>query len=109
MSAPKTKQLPPQITNPFSTILEGIEEIKALVAKSSTPVASNDVSKKNEKPVRVKIAAETIDCSVRHVYKLCADGKLPHLRNGKGRFLFYKSELISWIENGRKGPISNNV
>jgi excisionase family DNA binding protein len=50
------------------------------------------------KLVDATVVAESMGCSVKHVYKLAATGQLPHYRIG-GLVRFDPDKILAWIQS----------
>ena len=51
----------------------------------------------DEKPLSFSEAAEYLDVSKSHLYKLTSQAKIPHFKPNK-RLYFYKIELTEWTQ-----------
>lgn len=56
---------------------------------------------KNDKPHTVESAADYLDISVAHMYKLTSTGSIPHYKPGGKRIYIYESDLDDYIRSGR--------
>lgn len=54
-------------------------------------------------PLSTREAARVIGCSVWTVRQTLMPLGLPHFRCGGGRLLFYKNQIVRWIQNQQKG------
>ena len=93
------------ITNPelLKAFLEPIvnemvdERVKQELEKR---MASIKARNEPERPILIEDAAEILGYSRSHMYTLCREKKIPHVK--KGRWLyFYISELNQWLDEGR--------
>jgi excisionase family DNA binding protein len=50
--------------------------------------------------LNIREVAEITGLSVSSLYKLTAQGKIPHYKPS-GRLLFKSSEILQWVERGR--------
>ena len=50
------------------------------------------------KPLTLKEAAEFLDLSQSHLYKLTSERKIPHFKPSGKKIYFDKSELIQWLK-----------
>ena len=63
-------------------------------------MASIKARNEPERPILIEDAAEILGYSRSHMYTLCREKKIPHVK--KGRWLhFYVSELNEWLEEDR--------
>jgi hypothetical protein len=56
-------------------------------------------------PLSTRDAARVIGCSVWTVRQTLMPLGLPHFRCGGGKLIFYKNQIIRWIENQQKGAL----
>ena len=62
-------------------------------------MASIKARNEPERPILIDDAAEILGYSRSHMYTLCREKKIPHVK--KGRWLhFYVSELNEWLRKG---------
>jgi hypothetical protein len=54
-------------------------------------------------PLSSREAARVIGCSTWTLRQTLVPRGLPHFRCGAGKLIFYKSQIIRWIENQQKG------
>ena len=63
-------------------------------------MASIKARNEPERPILIDDAAEILGYSRSHMYTLCREKKIPHVK--KGRWLyFYVSKLNEWLEEGK--------
>jgi excisionase family DNA binding protein len=63
-------------------------------------LASINARNEPERPILIDEAAEMLGYSRSHMYTLCREKKIPHVK--KGRWLyFYVSKLNEWLEEGK--------
>lgn len=58
----------------------------------------------NEKPLNVEQAAQFLDVTKSHLYKLTSKGIIPHYKPTGNRIYFFREDLISFIRKGRVTP-----
>lgn len=56
-------------------------------------------------PLSIRDAAKMIGCSAWTVRQTLMPRGLPHFRCGGGKLLFYKNQIIRWIESQQKGTM----
>ena len=56
-------------------------------------------------PLSTREAARVIGCSVWTVRQTLMPLGLPHFRCGGGRLIFYKNQIIRWVEAQQKGML----
>ena len=56
-------------------------------------------------PLSTREAARVIGCSTWTVRQTLMPLGLPHFRCGGGKLIFYKNQIIRWIENQQKGAM----
>lgn len=49
----------------------------------------------------VRGAAELLSLSIKHVYRLIGQGRIPYIRKNGVGYRFFQKDLIRWIETGR--------
>lgn len=54
------------------------------------------------KPLNIEEAADFLDLSVSHLYKLTSTGQIPHYQPGGKRIYFLIEDLLNYIKSGRK-------
>ena len=57
---------------------------------------------KDHKPLTIEEAAEFLDISTSHLYKLTSTGRIPHYQPGGKRIYFLVSDLLDYVKSGRK-------
>ncbi|SHF50577.1 DNA binding domain-containing protein, excisionase family [Fodinibius roseus] len=55
----------------------------------------------SNKPLTAENAAEYLDISKAHLYKLTSTGKIPHYKPNGKRLYFYQDDLDGYIRSGR--------
>lgn len=55
----------------------------------------------HEKPLNVEEAAEFLDLSKSHIYKLSSRGEIPHYKPTGKRLYFLKEDLIDFLKAGK--------
>jgi excisionase family DNA binding protein len=55
----------------------------------------------NAKPLTVKEAAEYLNISVSHLYKLTSEGKIKHYKPTGGRLYFFQGDLNDFIKSDK--------
>lgn len=55
----------------------------------------------SNKPLTVEKAADYLDISKAHLYKLTSKGRIPHYKPNGKRLYFYQSDLDDYIKAGR--------
>ena len=91
------------MNNPFSPIVEKLENIeKSLNGLHSILNASEKSG--NDEFLNVQQVAELIEESVPSIYTRTSHRTIPYYKKGK-RLLFKKSEILKWIETGKKRTI----
>jgi len=60
----------------------------------------------NEKPLNVAQAAQFLDVTKSHLYKLTSRGVIPHYKPTGNRIYFFQEDLIQFIKKGRVKPQS---
>lgn len=91
------------MNNPFAPIFERLERIEkslsgihsALESKSGTP---------DDEFLNVQQVAGLIEESVASIYTRTSSRTIPFYKKGK-RLLFKRSEILQWIESGKKKTI----
>lgn len=53
------------------------------------------------KPFTIQEAADYLDISKAHLYKLTSTGRIPHFKPGGKRIYIYRSDLDEYIRSGR--------
>lgn len=81
-----------------ASLLEKIDRIESIL--SSFPL-----SQEMHERMNIKQAAEFLDCKVPTIYAKVSRREIPVNKQGK-RLYFYKSELESWIKQGRKKTLT---
>lgn len=79
-----------------SYLTEQVMELKTMVSALQPPSPNN-----NHVLVEIDEAASIIMKSKPTIYRLVNQSILPSYKKGK-KLYFYKDELLTWIENGRK-------
>ena len=54
-----------------------------------------------ERPILIQEAALILNYSISHMYKLCRENKIPHVKMGRWNH-FYVSELNEWLKQYRR-------
>lgn len=85
-----------------SYLTEQVIELKMMVSALQPPSSIND-----HVLVEIDEAASIIMKSKPTIYRLVNQGVLPSYKKGK-KLYFYKDELLTWIENGRKATKEQN-
>lgn len=60
------------------------------------------MNQSQEKPLNVEAAAEFLDISKSHLYKLTSQGVIPHYQPGGKRIYFMPSDLLDYVRSGKK-------
>lgn len=58
--------------------------------------------KDQQQPLNIEEAADFLDLSVSHIYKLTSTGQIPHYQPGGKRIYFLIEDLLGYIKSGRK-------
>ena len=67
------------------------------------------MSAQNEKPITIDEAAELLNISKAHLYKLTSAGKIPHYKPFGKRIYFYPSELNDIIRSNKIGRSQSEI
>ena len=73
-----------------------MKEIKPTLSKSFSPTGEN-LFFDNQRLLTVKDVAETLQCSLQHIYNLVWRGEIPYVKVG-GLLRFQKERLIEWLQ-----------
>lgn len=57
--------------------------------------------KREDKPLNLEEAAEYLDISRSHLYKLTSKGEIPHYKPRGKRLYFTREDLNTWMRQGR--------
>jgi len=54
-----------------------------------------------QKPLNIEQAADFLDISKSHLYKLTSRGAIPHYKPNGKRLYFFEQDLIAYLKKGR--------
>ena len=80
-------------------ILKGQSELKALLLQK----ANN--KHESENPLGIKEVSALIGKTLPTLYGYCQRNEMPYHKNGN-RLIFFKSEIIEWIKQGKQKTLS---
>lgn len=87
------------LPNAVAEILKGQSELKALLLQK----ANN--KPESENPLGIKEVSALIGKTLPTLYGYCQRNEMPYHKNGN-RLIFFKSEIIEWIKQGKQKTLS---
>lgn len=79
-----------------------VEDLSAIVKQSVSEVMGQlKPSKEDSEIMTIDQAEEFLKIKKSSIYKLCAEGAIPHYKPGKN-LLFNRAELKTWLEGFKK-------
>jgi len=94
------------LSNPFEVIEARLSSIENLILDLKHKKTEQDkTSSLTEKLLSVKEAAQFLKLTVPTIYSKCSRNELPYMKRSK-RLYFNTDELMSYLKEGRKKPIS---
>ena len=96
------KTIPMQtIANPFQEISERLFRVESTMDKLERFLSASPIQSKRETHIDIEKAAAVAKKSIPTMYRLARLGKIPCRKQGN-RLYFLESEILAWIESGRK-------
>lgn len=95
------------MNNPFETIDSRLSTIESLLLDIKHHRRESNSFRHSEKDeiLNVKQASECLNLAIPTIYSLVSKRALTSYKRGK-KLYFKKSELMQWIQSGRRTPVS---